>query len=107
MQETAVVEQALLDNAAGYVPPSLVPVLSQVQLGSEEVEESLGLAEARDGARASAKTPSPEARRPARRNRGALPPHLPRYEVVVDVGDKRDPCHGDAMHVIGKDAAPK
>jgi transposase len=48
-------------------------------------------------------TPSPKADKPAQRNRGALPPHLPRYEVVVDIGDKSCPCCGGPLHVIGED----
>jgi transposase len=34
---------------------------------------------------------------PVRRNRGALPAHLPRVEVVVDVDDKACPCCGGGM----------
>ena len=40
-----------------------------------------------------------------RRNLGALPAHLPRVEVLVDVEDKSCPCCGGAMHVIGEDAS--
>jgi transposase len=39
----------------------------------------------------------------ANRNRGALPAHLPRYEVVIDVENKHCPCCGGALHVIGDD----
>ena len=39
----------------------------------------------------------------ANRNRGALPAHLPRYEVVIDVENKQCPCCGGALHVIGDD----
>ena len=38
---------------------------------------------------------------PAKRNRGALPAHLPRVELVVDVEDKACPCCGGTLHVIG------
>jgi transposase len=44
-------------------------------------------------------------RKPPQRNRGALPAHLPRAEMVIDVEDKRCPCCGGAMHVIGEDVA--
>jgi transposase len=40
-----------------------------------------------------------------RRNRGALPAHLPRLEVVVDVSDKACPCCGGTLHQIGEDRA--
>jgi transposase len=39
----------------------------------------------------------------ANRNRGALPAHLPRIEVRIDVEDKACPCCGGALHVIGED----
>ena len=34
------------------------------------------------------------------RNHGALPGHLPRYEVVIDVENHDCPCCGGAPHVI-------
>src|SRR5271169_1895658 len=73
----------------------------QLQLGLEEVEQSLGTAQAP----ASAATKTPGERQPARRNRGALPPHLPRYEVIVDIDDKSCPCCGGPLHVIGEDVS--
>ena len=71
----------------------------QLQLGLEDVEQSLGTAQAP----APAATKTPGERRPAQRNRGALPPHLPRYEVIVDIDDKSCPCCGGPLHVIGED----
>src|SRR3712207_7300577 len=40
-----------------------------------------------------------------RRNLGALPAHLPRVEVLVDVEDKSCPCCGGSLHVIGEDTS--
>ena len=40
-------------------------------------------------------------------NRGALPAHLPRVEIVIDVADKSCPCCAGAMHVIGEDRAER
>jgi transposase len=73
----------------------------QLQLGLEEVEQSLATAQAS----APATTKTPGERRPAQRNRGALPPHLPRYEVIVDIDDKSCPCCGGPLHVIGEDVS--
>jgi transposase len=42
---------------------------------------------------------------PAKRNRGALPAHLPRIEVIVDVDDKACPGCSGTTHVIGEDVA--
>ena len=82
------------------------------QQGVEELEQSLAEQAAKlDAVQSSADTPAPEAtprpRRaePAQRNRGALPAHLPRVELVVDVEDKACPCCGGTLHVIGDDRA--
>src|SRR5271166_1964322 len=86
----------------------------QVQQGVEDLEQSLAEQPAGlDAAAASAEgsTPKPDTAaaspqpQPAKRNRGALPAHLPRIEVVVDVEDKACPCCGGTMHVIGEDRA--
>lgn len=74
----------------------------QLQLGLEDLEQSLAENEAQadaadpDGAQAQRR-----ARRPAR-NHGALPAHLPRHEVVIDAAPEACPCCGDAMHRIGE-----
>jgi transposase len=41
----------------------------------------------------------------AARNIGALPKHLPRYEVVIDPESKTCPCCGGALHMIGEDVS--
>lgn len=41
-------------------------------------------------------------RRWPKRNLGALPAHLPRYEVVIDVERRDCPCCGGPLHVIDK-----
>ena len=76
----------------------------QPQLGLEEVEQSLGAAQAVVSEPPTDSKASGE-RQPPQRNRGALPAHLPRVEIVIDVEDKRCPCCGGAMHVIGEDVA--
>src|SRR3954449_1750272 len=68
----------------------------QLQLGLEDLEQAAAAAEAAQEAAAR----SSGAPRPRRRNLGALPAHLPRVEVLVDVEDKACPCCGGAMHVI-------
>jgi transposase len=77
--------------------------LDQLQLGLEDAEQ--GAAE--DEAAKDAAEPSERRRRSqsANRNRGALPAHLPRYEVVIDIESKECPCCGGALHVIGEDRA--
>src|SRR5215212_22687 len=76
----------------------------QLQLGLEDLEQAAAAAEAAQ----EAATRSGGASRPPRsrrRNLGALPAHLPRVEVLVDVEDKACPCCGGALHMIGEDTS--
>jgi transposase len=76
----------------------------QLQLGLEDLEQTAAAAEAaQDTATKSSDVPRPS--RSRRRNLGALPAHLPRIEVLVDVEDKSCPCCGGALHVIGEDTS--
>ena len=77
----------------------------QMLLGLEEVEQvaASGEAETEIG------NPAERATRAAKRriNRGSLPAHLPRIEVVVDIEDHACPCCGNALHRIGEDASER
>src|SRR3712207_2964631 len=75
----------------------------QLQLGLEDLEQTAAAAEAAQEAAARSSTARPP--RARRRNLGALPAHLPRVEVLVDVKDKSCPCCGGALHVIGEDTS--
>ena len=76
----------------------------QLQLGLEDLEQTAAAAEAaQEEVAARSSTPRPP--RVRRRNLGALPAHLPRVEVLVDVEDKSCPCCGGALHVIGEDTS--
>src|SRR3954462_175404 len=76
----------------------------QLQLGLEDLEQTVAAAEAaqEEGA---ARNSTPRTPRVRRRNLGALPAHLPRVEVLVDVADKSCPCCGGALHAIGEDTS--
>src|SRR4051812_13234970 len=76
----------------------------QLQLGLEDLEQTVAAAEAAQEAVAE-RNDTPRVPRPRRRNLGALPAHLPRVEVLVDVEDKSCPCCGESMHVIGEDTS--
>jgi transposase len=93
----------LMRNRYGARSEKLDP--DQLQLALEEVAQSLGLAQSVVESEPAADRKATSERQPPQRNRGALPPHLPRVEIVVDVEDKRCPCCGGAMHVIGEDVA--
>src|SRR5215218_4841196 len=86
----------------GRRPEKLDP--DQLQLGLEDLEQTAATAEAAQEA-ASRSSDTPRPLRPRRRNLGALPAHLPRVEVLVDLEDKSCPCCGGALHAIGEDTS--
>lgn len=77
----------------------------QLLLALEEAEqvEAEGLAgdEAVDPVRRAARAAN------RRSNRGALPPHLPRIEQVVDIEDKTCPCCRGPLHRMGEDTSER
>src|ERR687898_157624 len=73
----------------------------QLQLGLEDLEQTVAAAEAAQETAAARSSDAPRPPRVRRRNLGALPAPLPRVEVLVDVEDKSCPCCGGALHVIG------
>jgi transposase len=75
----------------------------QMLLGLEEVEQVAASSEAET----EVANPAERANRAAKRNRGSLPAHLPRIEVVVDIEDHACPCCGNALHRIGEDASER
>ncbi len=79
--------------------------VDQLLLGLEEAEQ----AEAADEAKAEAAAPAERSACVAKRraNRGALPPHLPRIETVVDVEDQSCPCCAAPLHRIGEDVSER
>src|ERR687897_327775 len=76
----------------------------QLQLGLEDLEQTAAAAEAAQE-EVAAKNSTPRPPRVRRRNLGALPAHLPRVEVLVDIEDKSCPCCGGALHAIGEDTS--
>jgi hypothetical protein len=77
----------------------------QMLLGLEDVEQD----EAGDEAKIDTANPAERASRSAKRrlNRGSLPAHLPRIEMVVDIDDHTCPCCGNALHRIGEDTGER
>ena len=75
----------------------------QLQFGLEDLEQTAAEHQAaQDAAEAAGgRQARPKAARPAR-NHGALPSHLPRYEVVIDAEHASCPCCGGSMHCIGE-----
>ena len=73
----------------------------QFQLGLEDIEQTIAENEAAQDAADAARHQGRQRRdvRP-NRNLGALPAHLPRYEVVIDVESRECPCCGGALHPI-------
>src|SRR5688500_12588396 len=77
----------------------------QLQLGLEDLEQTAAAAEAAQEAAAARNGTTPRRPQVRRRNLGALPAHLPRVEVLVDIEDKACPCCGGSLHLIGEDTS--
>jgi transposase len=77
----------------------------QMLLALEDVEQSEAVLEAE----AESKSPADRetATRKRRMNRGSLPPHLPRIELIVDLDDKACPCCKGQLHRIGEDVSER
>ena len=103
VEKLQLIIKELMRNRYGARSEKLDP--DQLQLALEEIAQSLGAAQAVVDPEAPTDGKATGARKPPQRNRGALPLHLPRVEVVIDVEDKHCPCCGGAMHVIGEDVA--
>ena len=74
----------------------------QLQLGIEDLEQTLAANQAaKDADPAGDKQRQRRQARP-NRNHGALPAHLPRYEVLIDVEHRDCPCCGCVLHAIGE-----
>jgi len=75
----------------------------QLQLGLEDLEQTIAENQAAQDAAEPVIGPKPKPRpeRPAR-NHGALPAHLPRYEVVIDAAPEACPTCCGSMHCIGE-----
>jgi transposase len=77
----------------------------QIALALEDVETALGAEDATaEKKNAIVRREGIEGRRV---NRGHLPPHLPREEIVVEPEAKTCPCCGGALHVIGEDVSER
>src|SRR6516165_10258526 len=97
VEKLQLIIKQLLRSRYGAHSEKLDP--DQLQLGLEEVEQSLGAAQAVVSEPPTDSKASGE-RQPPQRNRGALPAHLPRVEIVIDVEDKRCPCCGGEGAVV-------
>lgn len=77
----------------------------QMLLGLEDVEQAEALAAAEREDKAPEDRVTAASKR--RMNRGSLPAHLPRIEVVVDIDDKACPCCKGSLHRIGEDISER
>lgn len=77
----------------------------QIELALEDVETSFGVEDA--GIEAASETASNAGAKARRANRGHLPKHLPREEIIIEPDDKDCPCCGGDLHVIGEDVSER
>lgn len=79
--------------------------IDQLNLGLEDIETAVAAEEATlEKGDAELKAASTQKRRA---NRGALPAHLPREEIIVEPAEKVCSCCGGALHVIGEDTSER
>jgi transposase len=89
----------LLRHQFGRRSEQLTP--DQLQLGIEDLEQTIAANEAgQDAPDPTEGKPRPRPKAKPNRNHGALPAHLPRYEVLIDIEHRDCPCCGGALHVI-------
>jgi hypothetical protein len=77
----------------------------QLLLGLEEAEQIEAAGEEAKEHASAAERQAYAARR--RVNRGSLPAHLPRVEMVVDIEDHACPCCRNDLHKIGEDVSER
>lgn len=77
----------------------------QMLLGLEDVEQTAASDEATADQAATAERTARAHKR--RINRGSLPAHLPRIEVIADIDDKTCPCCKGELHRIGEDKSER
>ncbi len=93
--------QKLLRHRFGRRSEQLSP--DQLKLAIEDIEQEIAEHDAaEDAAEQSEETRRQRRAARPRRNLGALPAHLPRDEVVIDIDSKECPCCGGALHLIGE-----
>ena len=78
---------------------------NQIELALEDIETDHGIEDAK--AEKGDAIVRREGVKKRRANRGHLPKHLPREEVVIEPDNKNCLCCGGALHVIGEDASER
>jgi transposase len=77
----------------------------QLSLAMEETEQTI--AETGTSEETSNATLKASPKKPRSINRGALPSHLPREEIVIEPESTACPCCGGAMHAMGEDRSER
>jgi len=77
----------------------------QLNLGLEDLETAIASGEA--AAESASATLKASRIRERRVNRGHLPAHLPRQEVIIEPPSKTCPCCGGDLHAIGEDRSER
>ena len=81
--------EQLTDDQLQFGLEDLEQTIAENQAGQDAADDAANQRRGRCGAR-------------AHRNHGALPAHLPRDEVVIDIEDHDCPCCGGSLQVIGE-----
>src|ERR1700734_68150 len=79
----------------------------QLALMLEDVEQAIAASAAQAESQTEDQPAKPPVQRKRQINRGALPKHLPREDVVVDIADKSCPCCNGLRVKIGEDVSER
>ncbi len=90
-------KRALFGRRSEKLDPDQLQLIFDIAEAAAATTGEAGSAQDERAAAAASKKP----RKPATRNRGMLPQHLPRIEIRIDVEDKTCPCGGE-RHLIGE-----
>jgi transposase len=90
-------KRALYGRRSEKLDPDQLQLIFDMAGAAAATTGEAGSAQEERTAAAASKKP----RKPATRNRGMLPQHLPRIEIRIDVEDKTCPCGGE-RHLIGE-----
>jgi transposase len=94
--------KAMIFGAKSERAAVIDPEQGVLDLGDLAVEAAPA---ANDNVDRTSRKPKQRLRRPANRNVGALPRHLPRVETTIEPESTACPCCAGAMHRIGEDVA--
>jgi transposase len=101
-------KRAVAPNHQGAAAPPFWPraeTLPKFKCGSAEKTSRMAASDVATGGQSAPAERAAQAERPT--NRGSLPPHLPRVEVIVDIDNRARACCQGGLQRIGEDRSER